>query len=180
MTSQSVKHTQKKKLFWHDVQNLNTGCDKTSLRAVTFESNSRDNWLRGWNKTSLKAVARWAGDKKKKNMNQDVRDCTMREPWHKLWGKWGLPDERQNTCTGTATDTHRQIRGPLPKLKMNSVTSLSHSGFSSLPTSPLLSSSAQSEAGPEPFRSAGQYFILLPAPLAHSPTLPSPARPSPF
>lgn len=64
------------------MQNFNTGCDKTSLRAVTFEFNSRDNWLRGWNKTSLKAIARWAGDKKnkKKTVNQDVRDCTMREP----------------------------------------------------------------------------------------------------
>lgn len=56
------------------MQNLNTGCDKTSLHAVTFESNSRDNWLRGWNKTSLKAVARWAGDKKKK------------KTWIKTWG----------------------------------------------------------------------------------------------
>lgn len=69
--------------------------------------------------------------------------------WIKTWGtaQWesldmnceangGLADERLNTCTGTATDTHRQIRGPQPKLKMNSVTSLSHSGFSSPPCLP--------------------------------------------
>lgn len=93
-------------------------------------------------KTTLKAVTRWAVDK---NLNQDVRADTMRELWHKLWGKWGLPDERLNTCTGTATDTHRQVHGSLPTLRMNSVTSLSHSSFSSPPL--LLSSTAQSKAG---------------------------------
>lgn len=115
-------------------------------------------------KTSLKAVTRWAVDK---NLNQDVRADTMRELWHKLWGKWGLPDERLNTCTGTATDTHRQVHGSLPTLRMNSVTSLSHSSFSSPPFCFRLLHKVKR---PWAFCSASQYFILLLPPL----TLPTP------
>lgn len=64
-----------------------------------------------------------------KTLNQDERANTMRELWHKLWGKGGLPDERLNTCTGTATDAHRQGDGSQPTLRMNSVTPLSHSSM---------------------------------------------------
>lgn len=114
-----------------DAHTQNTGC-YGRVCALTFEFDSRDNFLRE-NKTKSESSREMGSGQK--NLNQDVRDYTMRELWHKLWGKWGLPDERLNTCTGTATNTHRQIRGSLPELKMNSVTSLSHSGFSSLPPS---------------------------------------------
>lgn len=74
---------------------------------------------------------------------QDERVDTIGELWHKLWGKWGLPDEKLNTWTGTATDTHRQDRGSLPGFRMNPVTLLSH--YSTSP-SPLFSFNAQRTA----------------------------------
>lgn len=91
----------------------------------------------------------------------------MRDFWHELRGKWGLPDERLNTCTGTATDTHKQIRGLLPKVKMNSVTSLSHSGFSSLPPAFVYSTKW---SGPEPFFTARANISSSYSP--HSPSHP--------
>lgn len=93
-------------------------------------------------KTWLKMVTRSTQDTKKM---QDERVDTMGELWHKLWGKWGLPDEKLNTWTGTATDAHRQDRGSLPELRMNSVTLLSH--YSTSSPSPLLSFNAQRTAG---------------------------------
>lgn len=74
---------------------------------------------------------------------QDERVDTIGELWHKLWGKWGLPDEKLNTWTGTATDTHRQDCGSLPGFRMNSVTLLSH--YSTSP-SPLFLFNAQRTA----------------------------------
>lgn len=93
-------------------------------------------------KTRLKMVTRSTQDTKKM---QDERMDTIGELWHKLWGKWGLPDKKLNTWTGTATDAHRQDRGSLPELRMNSVTLLSH--YSTSSPSPLLSFNAQRTAG---------------------------------
>lgn len=118
------------------------GWDKPSLLWwASSPKRERKRERGGGRKTSLKAVTRSAEDKK--TWIKDERADTMRELWHKLWGEWGLPDERLNTCTGTATDTHRQVGGSLPTLRTNSVTSLprSHSSVLSFP------SSAQSRVG---------------------------------
>lgn len=89
---------------------------------------------------------RWSQDQHRTQKKmQDERVDTIGELWHKLWGKWGLPDEKLNTWTGTATDAHRQDRGSLPELRMNSVTLLSH--YSTSSPSPLLSFNAQRTAG---------------------------------
>lgn len=109
---------------------------RLTLMAIQTESPGKDG------KTRLKMVTRSTQDTKKM---QDERVDTIGELWHKLWGKWGLPDEKLNTWTGTATDAHRQDRGSLPELRMNSVTLLSH--YSTSSPSPLLSFNAQRTAG---------------------------------
>lgn len=84
----------------------------------------------------------------------------MSDLWHPLWSERGLPGDGLNTCTGTATDTHRQVVGLLPMLQMNSVTSLS---LACLP-SPLSFYSLLFHIveWASTFSSASQYFILLP------------------
>lgn len=130
---------------------------------MTIKSRERFPW------EGRKQVWRQSQDgQRTKNLNQDERADTMRELSHKLWGEWGLPDERLNTCTGTATDTHRQVHGSLPTLRMNSVTSLSHSSFPSPPL--LLSSTAQSKAGLSLQQCKPIFHPLTPP--THSPSLP--------
>lgn len=108
-------------------------------------------------KTRLKTVTRSTEDRRK---IQDERADTIGELWHKLWGKWGLPDEKLNTWTGTATDTHRQDRGSLPAFRMNSVTLLSCYSPPSPP--PLLSFNAQRTAGLSLQRSKPIFHPLSP------------------
>lgn len=149
------------------MQNVQQWPEKEARKAKKKGAISQSPWkisLRR-RKTSLKAVTRWAVDK---NLNQDVRADTMRELWHKLWGKWGLPDERLNTCTGTATDTHRQVHGSVPTLRMNSVTSLSQLKLFFSP--PFCFRLLHKVKRAWAFCSASQYFILLLPPL----TLPTP------
>lgn len=95
-----------------------------------------------------KQVCRQSQDRQRtKNLNQDERTNTMSDLWHPLWSERGLPGDGLNTCTGTATDTHRQVVGLLPMLQMNSVTSLSRSSVPSFPTLFLLSSFPHSRVG---------------------------------
>lgn len=88
---------------------------------------------------------RWSQDQHRTQKRCKMRVDTIGELWHKVCGKWGLPDEKLNTWTGTATDAHRQGRGPLPEFRMNPVTLLSH--YSTSSPSPLLSFNAQRTAG---------------------------------
>lgn len=107
-------------------------------------------------------------EKKKKKKTRDERVDTIAELWHKLWGKWGLPDEKLNTWTGTATDTHRQDRGSGPAFRMNSVTLLSH--YSTPSPSPLLSFNTQRTAGLSLQRCKPIFHPLSPPPPPPAPT----------
>lgn len=98
-----------------------------------------------WIKTHLNPVTRSAEGQN--NLNQD-ESTTQREKFDiNFQAKRVFPDERLNTCAGTATDTQRQVYGSLPTLQMNSVTSLPCSTL--LLCSILLSPFPQSR-GPQP------------------------------
>lgn len=94
-----------------------------------------------------------------------MRGPTQREKFDiNFQAKRAFPDERLNTCAGTATDTHRQVYGSLPTLHMNSVTSLPCSTL--LLCSILLLPFPQSR-GPQPSAVRANISSAYP-PLSHS------------